>query len=74
MVANMLSCVNIKNGQNRAWMPGRIKKNSNGKMADNVQVKRRWPEGPMCRSSPGGAQQFFLPVRDPDKASGGRGA
>jgi len=29
--------------------------------------------GQMCRSSPGGAQLFFLPVRHPEEASEGQG-
>ena len=43
-------------------------------IADNVQVKRSRAEGPICRSEPGRAPIFLLPVRDPDKASVGRGA
>ena len=43
-------------------------------ISPNVQVKRSRAEGPICRSEPGRAHILFLPVRDPDKASGGRGA
>ena len=39
-------------------------------MAHNVQVKRSWAAGPICRSEPGRAHTFFLPVRGPEKASG----
>jgi len=42
-------------------------------ISDNVQVKRRLAGGQMCRSSPGGAHLFFLPVRDPEEASEGQG-
>ena len=42
-------------------------------MSHNVQVKRRLAAGQMCRSEPGGAHLFSLPVRHPEEASEGQG-